>query len=329
MKPNRFTLTAAALASLMWLASCTHEVDEASDYQTNAIGFNSTIFKQSRALNSFEDLNKFFVYGTKDGSDHLFLGQPVSKSGDDWTYTYTGGKSKPKWEAGSRYIFFAYSSENSTLAGSVSYDATNGLTFSGVTSGSEDNNADLVYASRIEQVGLQTGNSRVPFSFKHILSQINVVFTNSTTNSENVPYNVTVNSVSLNNHELVGDFNGSAWSIANTSIAGDHVPFTFGTSTGSSAIALSQTATTSPLFVIPQTTGDVTILYNVTITNANNSADTTTKTWKATFDASWLMGYRYNYNIPVALTSDEYIEFTVSSLNGWEDGTTGQINSKK
>jgi hypothetical protein len=321
MRFNRFTFIAFSSA-LLWAVSCSsHEFSEANDLQSNVIGFNSTINKtHARALNSVSDLNKFFVYGTKDAQTNIFTNQEVSLSGDEWAYTYTGS-SKPKWVPGSSYAFYAYSNDNGAVNGTVNYSIEDGLTFSGVTTGSADSNGDLVYAPRVTQVGLQTGNSRVPFNFKHILSQINVVFSNATTNAENIPYNVTINSVSINGHQLTGDFDGSAWSISSPNLASS-VSLSLGT-TG--ALALNASSTTAPLFVIPQETSDVVLTYNVTVTNANNSQDTTTKTWKATFDANWLLGYRYNYNIPVSLTNDEYIEFTANSLNSWETGTTGQI----
>jgi hypothetical protein len=304
-------------------------VVEGDDLQTHAIGFNSSVAKNpmtTRTLSSVDDLTKFFVYGTQDGTTDLFLAQEVVKANGDWTYTYNQGSSKPKWTPGSRYVFYAYSSDNAALNGTAVYNVTDGLTFEGVTSGTATTNADLVYASKVEQVGLQSGNNRVAFNFKHILSQINVVFKNATSNAENIAYTAVVDSISLSGYSLTGDFDGSAWTIASSSSAADNVALGFsGNAATTGSLALAATEQTLPLYVLPQQTSDIELVFRATITNANNASDKVVKTWKATFDAAWELGYRYVYNIPLSLVADEYIEFTANSLNGWSEGTTGTI----
>jgi hypothetical protein len=178
----------------------------------------------------------------------------------------------------------------------------------------------------VEQVGLQSGNNRVAFNFKHILSQINVVFKNATSNAENIAYTAVVDSISLSGYSLTGDFDGSAWTIASTSSAADNVALGFsGNAATTGSLALAATEQTLPLYVLPQQTSDIELVFRATITNANNASDKVVKTWKATFDAAWELGYRYVYNIPLSLVADEYIEFTANSLNGWSEGTTGTI----
>ena len=318
-----------AAAILLAATSCVEDavVTEASDMQTHAIGFNSTVARNpsSRTIASIDDLTRFYAYGTQDGTTDLFLAQEVNLSGGDWSYTYNQGSSKPKWTPGSSYVFYAYSSDNAAVGGTANYSFAKGLTFAGVTTGSATANADLIYADRVEQIGLQSGNNRVAFNFRHILSQINVVFTNSTSNAEGIAYSARINSVSLGGYDLTGDFDGSAWSIASGSKQAEAVALTFGGKAASDTLALSEKAQTLPMYLVPQQTEGIVLQFSVTIVNDANASDVTTKTWQATFDADWELGYRYNYNIPLALTADEYIEFTASSLNGWSDGLSGQI----
>ena len=323
------------VAAIIATTSCTSEsvINEADNRQTNAISFNSGM-SSSRALNSVDDLTKFFVYGVKDGQTVLFDHQTVVRGATDWTYTYSGG-TKPMWVAGSKYNFSAYSAENADLGDKVSYSIENGLTFTGVRVGDINNNFDLVYAAPVEQIGKMTGNAPVPFKFKHILSQIHFVFRNATDNAENIPYDVTVTRVKVNGYELTGDFDGTEWNMdAYASNYGTaDVDQYFGNNgtnvVTSPAFALGESQKTTPLHVIPQNPlqhGDVvTLKFTYTITNRNDATDTISKSFYANMNPDWKMGYRYNYIVDISLSSMEYIEFTADSLEDWNDADTAQL----
>lgn len=324
-------LFASLAAALMSVTSCSSTSDEAPVETTGGISFSSTLNK-SRALNSIEDLNTFYVYGSKDGSENLFLDQLVGRASanDTWEYTYNGAATKPKWVAGSYYKFYAYSSDNGKIKGTVNYDATNGLTFKDVYAGSPNSNYDIVYATA-EQVGKMTDNSRVSFRFKHILSQINVTFKNTTTNAQNVPYNVKINSINFANCEVMGDFDGTSWTFSDTKEPGNGISktplyFVDNNKTSTDNFALNETKSTVAMYEIPHdyvNDEPVVFRFNVTITNANDPKDTVTKTLQASFNPEWKMGYKYNYTIPVSLfSSNDYIEFNAVSLDDWNEGAT-------
>lgn len=330
---NKFYLLGALTAVAASITSCANQdvVNEGDARQTNAISFGTSLAKNtngSRALNSLSDLNKFFVYAAKDSTSIIFEHQEVNKT-TDWSYT---ASTKPKWEPGSSYVFYGYSADNGELKGTAKYSITKGLTFESVYVGTPGANYDLVYAGPITQVGKMTGNSRVSMRFRHILSQIKLSFKNATANATNVPYNVYVNWAMVDGHELTGDFNGEEWTFKNYSdtIPGagyTYLDFTKDVKT-SGAIALDSISTTLPLHVIPQTDYNgsmVSIRFNVTITNANDSTDTVTKTLQANFLPDWKLGYRYNYIIPISLYTIEDIEFTAESLNDWVDGANGNL----
>ena len=324
-------LFAALAASLMTVTSCTSTNNEELS-ATGAISFSPTLNK-SRALTSVDDLTKFYVYGSVDGKS-IFSDQLVSRpnTAADWTYTYNGGEA-PKWVVGSTHYFYAYSADNGKLEGkmgSASYTPSGKLVFTNVYAGAPDSNFDLVYASA-EQVGKMTDNAKVAFRFKHILSQINVIFKNVTTNNNNVAYNVKVNSINFANCEVMGNFDGEKWTepsnstIPGLGLNGTPLYFADNNLTSTDYFGINETKQTVSMYEIPYDYSyePIVLRFSVTITNANDPADTKTKTLQATFNPNWQMGYRYNYTIPVSLfESDEYIQFTAESLDDWSEGAT-------
>ena len=332
---NKSILNSALAATLLIASSCTSTVDEGIA-NTNAISF-GTVLTNSRALDGIGDLNKFYVYGSVNGKT-IFNDQVVTRSDDAtnlWTYTYNAGDEAPKWVAGATHHFYAYSADNGEIhgiEGKAVYTPGGKLTFQNVYAGAPDSNFDLIYAEA-EQVGLMSGNSKVALRFKHIFSQINVIFQNATQNDAGTVYNVKINSTNFANCEVMGNFDGEKWTepddstIPGNGLNGTPLYFLDTNATSTGFFGLGESVQTVAMYEIPYdyTYEPIVLRFSITLTNANNPADTKTKIFQANFNPKWEMGYRYNYTVPVSLAlfeSDEYIHFTVTDIDNWNDGVT-------
>ncbi|MDE5786893.1 MAG: fimbrillin family protein, partial [Duncaniella sp.] len=111
MKNQFFFLALGAVA----LTACTSEEVVDVSVQSNAIGFENAVMKQSRADAQVGDLttdnlDKFMVYGyyTKEGQTanpiQVFGGDAVTKQNGGWSYSGTRF-----WVPDATYSFFAYS----------------------------------------------------------------------------------------------------------------------------------------------------------------------------------------------------------------------------
>ena len=321
---KKLVLVASCVISLATVAcSSDNVIDNGDSRQTNSIDFNSAITRGSRSLDATSDLTTMYVYGTQDNTSAIFDAQAVTKGTENWEYTYNKSGDKPKWTAGSLYKFYAYSYENGSTS-SAKYSAGGVLTFDGFTTKAGDGTGDLIYASSDQIIGLQTGNSRVAFTFKHILSQVSLVLLNNTLNAQEIPYNVTISNIKLSGYGTTATFDGTDWGTTtnpanNVSVNNEGKAFPY-----------EDHETASSLFVIPQKDKTVTLTLTAEIKNANNANDVTKYTYSATFTPNWEQGKKYQCTIPVTLnTGEESIEFTVTSLNGWSDTYGGYINLTK
>jgi len=327
---KKLVLVATCVLSLASVACTSNDViDNADNRQTNEIGFSTAVSRgTSRAINSISDLKSFYVYGSQE-STTVFNAQLVSGSTSDanstaWDYTYNLGTTKPKWVAGSNYKFFAYSYDNSAVATGVAQytpgTTTGSLKFEGFTTKSGDGTGDLIYSAPDAIFALQSGNSRVPFSFSHILSQVSLVFQNNTSSTSGTTYSVKISDIKVTGYNTKGNYDGNGtW--GTLSDAASNVAI----NTAGASLAAQATETASSLFVIPQTIpAGSTITLTATITNNSNASDVTTYEYTATLTGEWKIGKKYQYTVPVTLNdTEEYINFTVSSIDGWGDTING------
>lgn len=162
-------------AAILALSSCsnTDVLEEGNIQQTNAIGFQTLVNKESRAI-TVDNFDQFLVYGSykvagSEVSMQLFNGVPVTKSGNSWTYTDTR-----YWIEGGTYTFSAYAVDDDALPSGANANFRDSK-YLNITNFRCDESVqkDLVYA-RIASYGpaLATGNPVQSLNFKHVLARI-------------------------------------------------------------------------------------------------------------------------------------------------------------
>lgn len=212
-------------AAILALSSCsnTDVLEEGNIQQTNAIGFQTLVNKESRALSN-GSFNDFYVYGSyyKSGNENnkiaIFNGERVTKGGtqqDTETGTNTGWGyvGTRYWINGAMYKFYGYSCENREV-GKVTVNGNDVTTRANYIDGEfnlvdyisdKNHQHDLVFASSNLIEGKETGNQPVSFSFKHILSKLRVNFVNKYP----AGYTLTISNVKVSNIRNKGKFYGS------------------------------------------------------------------------------------------------------------------------
>lgn len=225
MKKNLFSMALGILA----LSACTSSdiIDEG--IQSNAIGFENVVNKQTRAEGPVSTLDKnnfnmFYVFGyyTKPGMENsaiqIFNSEEVKldKSSGNWTY------SNPRyWNPGGTYYFYAYS------CGDLKLNSTFGTFAMDITETKTEDRAlminnylcdyrhqhDLVYAENEGIVGkpkpesgTATANPKVKFKFNHLLSKINAQFTSTFP----AGYKIRISNVSVTNIRNYANYNPKA-----------------------------------------------------------------------------------------------------------------------
>lgn len=218
MKRGFFYLAAGALA----LTACTsEEVLDENRVQSNAIGFENVVNKQTRATEVITNgkFNTFGVFGyyafeTEANSepDHgilVFNNETVKRSETnpiDWTYNNIR-----YWVPEATYYFYGYSCGGIKLGkdyGSFSMDVTQptkeGRAFK-ITNYICDNTHqhDLLFDKN--EGLMKTNNSTVRFQFKHILTKIDAKFF-----SDFAPdYTIEISNVRISNIRNKGDYSSS------------------------------------------------------------------------------------------------------------------------
>lgn len=339
-------------AAMLALSSCsnTDVLEEGNIQQTNAIGFQTLVNKESRALTN-ASFGKFWVYGTYHKAGQaldkviVFDGVDVIKGNTDqgtetgWGYTGTR-----YWIDGAVYNFYAYSCDNNPLTdyGRANLDESTKVLNIAEFVCDDSHQDDLVFAKSEDITGKTTGNSPVKFSFKHILSKLNVTFVN------NYPedYKLTISAVKVSNVRNKGKFYGASekWG---TGDEVDRYPdgskpvvsldLLNGDATDGSVV-LKNTATEKETkestewgYVIPYTyaSNNVDILFNLKVENPLGDV-IVNKAIKGNWQPTWTPGYSYAYTI--TLTGGESgldpIKFGVEDWDekdGWTAGTAPTI----
>ena len=347
MKKVFFFLAAGA----MGFTACTSEdvVDES--VQSNAIGFQNVVTKESRVVNS-DNFGAFHVYGyyTKsvEGSADptvvsVFNGETILKNaaGDAWTYDNTR-----YWVPGGRYFFYAYSCENMEApTGTAVFDlggettADRALCLNNYVL----HNHDLVYAEQEGNagggiVGKEQDNEKVSLNFSHILSRVRATFKSAFASG----YQIKVSNVKLVGVRNEGNFAprpSYAWSSVEYNPAGTQpeVEFTMyvdaenGNKTldvataavpavgtegeeGYQAAVAAVDARTAANYVIPfnYTENNVKLVFNIDVMDADGNV-VYEQTITGTWKPNWVLGKAYNYVITISGTEAglEPIEFEV------------------
>lgn len=354
----------AALA-LVSMASCSNE-EVLEVAQKEAIAFdNAFVDNATRSANDPSITNAtiadFDVYGFVDKTGKIFEGTNVTGSGvtgtstDDskasWSYTGT----PQYWVAGAIYNFCAVAPADAVTANSTvsneTADANNTNNFITTTfnyTNVDTNQKDLLYSEATCVAGQATGNDKVRFTFRHLLSKVKFSFENA--------YNGTNATIKVTDIKITDAYQSASVSLTSSATTwsaqtGDNLVLNFGGATDKESTADTHENTVSAYaynetleslnekLLIPSSQKDYTVEFVVTLyvgdtqiavynhTKANNAAAKVTFTpeagkcydIKATINAE-------NIN-PTA--AQEQILFTVTTVNDWENGAADDVVIKE
>ncbi len=328
MKKSLIILAAAALA----MAACTttKDIDYGVAQASKQVSFTSHVNKNTRALSNdnFSQFNVFGSYTTATSTTptQVFNDIAVTKNGTDWTYS---GDAR-YWIKDATYTFYAYSKENAKTTTSR-FNAAELTLENYIVNAANDNQKDLVFASAKNIIGKESGNEKVAFDFKHILSKIRFTFTSNFP----VGYKVRVDQVEVRNFRDQGTFTASTgeWSAQsrtnNAELADQMIKISvpFAEADADKDLAPQDEVVTKDIYMLPfaYTQPNVRLYFRLTITNANNEVVSQKVNYGA-FKPTWAKGTAYNYKVTLtgAEAGLEKIEFTTSegmNLGDWAEGT--------
>ena len=346
-----FTILAVAAT----LVSCAKE-DVVSQAAPEAIGFdnafidNATRSEDDPSWSNTNLFSDFAVYGYVENAP-LFDNVKVSGSAlnGEWTYTNT-----QYWIAGAKYNFAAVAPYANGADG-VFKVAKNGDNYVGTTVLPFTNTGtnDVLYAQNAQVVGATSGNAKVAFTFRHILSKVKFSFENG--------YNASTATIKVYDVKIENAYATATSTLDETSTAwANHdgtLVLEFGNASDAEAttdvkesaeVAYAYGATYESLnerFLIPGVAPSVT--YEVEDAEGNKS-NVTANAYKVTFKVDLLVNNTlvktYNhtayaqfapvagnsYDIKTVINADnidpenkqEPIQFTVTSIDGWDNGST-------
>lgn len=350
MKKQFFYLALGAMS----LSACTS--DEVIDVsrQSNAIGFENVVMKQTRADAQLGDLtnanlDKFMVYGfyTKEGQTanpiQCFGGEAVTKQNGQWVYSGTRF-----WVPDATYSFFAYSCADVALDnkfGTVGLDlnatgADRQIVISNYRSDAFHNH-DLIYAQNKEIKALPKTaanpipNPNVSFKFSHVLTKIDAVFTSEFSSD----YDIVIKDVKIVNFRNMGSFSQTkGWgttAVRNFDLEDNIImqlkfPTTDGMGVANSAQSAASKPKTTYRYVIPYKYALTDVQINFTIELYKGKKHTSenlvlSRDMEGHWAPQWEQGYYYTYNITLTGTvaNLQPIMFEVAQdMNDWTQGTS-------
>ena len=345
-----------ALSALV-LSACTSEEVVDVGVQSNPIGFENALLKQSRAGDvpvsgdlTKDTFDKFLVYGyytMKDQANNpiqVFSGEPVTKGSDGWSYNNTRF-----WVPDARYCFFAYSCGDialNNIYGTVGLSLNVGesdrqMTISAYRCDSKHNH-DLVVAQKRNMVGLpitqgnSAPNANVSLKFSHVLTKIDAKFISEFDDE----YDVVIKNVQIENFRNIGAFKTDGemgtWNAERETNVSEHstilLPFAGGEGVSNKAGSdrEERTAQTGSVYMIPYKYehNDVQITFSIDIyRGTEHTPDNLVmgRNMKGTWNPNWEIGKYYTYNIRLtgSLANLQPIVFeTTDDLNGWTPGSS-------
>lgn len=328
-----------AAAALVAMASCATE-DIVSSAAPEAIGFDSAFVDNSTRSNydpSYTNTNLFpdFAAFAHVNKAVLFNDKVVTGSGINGTWTYEGTQ---YWVKGAKYNFAAIAPKTVTGDGYWENAVTSvNSDFSAITTEFDfHSNAvtDLLYAEVENIKGEASGNAKIGFSFRHLLSKVKFSFKNEYSTEA---FSIKVKDIRIENAYVDGHVkvtnNDTEWTASNaTSNLGPiYVGHTNvdGAAYDSEAPAYSYGTTLEShyeCFLIP---GAVPGGYNVTFTVELWVGDIQIVTYNhsAVVDFAPAPGMAYDINAVLTpnnidpTTSQEPIEFTVTKIENWDQYT--------
>ncbi len=301
---KKFILSMLAVAALV---SCSNEEAlEVSKGEAIAFG-DAFVDNATRATDpslgtTAKPLTAFKVWGTVKGSGDLvaiFANDNVTGTvgaGNTWTCT-----SKTQyWITGAKYNFAALVNAGTVTPGTDLLPATVAFTSDGST--------DLLYAKSDEYTGKASGNSKVAFTFEHLLSKVYLKVTNNSTAASN--YSFLVKNIKVNAPKTAGTY-----TIADKKWSATPGDYTFANITVDGGAASAECA--AEQLLIP---GAATISFDVDILVNGTLVSTTPYTYPTTLAAA----NAYSFNIQVSV--GEPIQFTVETDPAWTKNPDVTIN---
>ena len=322
-----------ALAAVVALAACSKEQTVVAD-RGDAIGFDSFIENSTRAIDPSYNANKlvdgFKVWGTVKGNAStspmlLFNGVEIVRNNKAYgaAWDYVDNTDAQYWIPNAEYNFVAIANATDVTTGengmptAIDYTANNTdliYTLTGVTAKTDEN------SDPTEGVN---GNDVVEFTFNHLLSKVHFNFVNQS-GSDNCKFEIS-------NIEITsGHFASGTFTIGATEPWGSTTDATsaleFGNASNATAADAANTAiqianganATSHYahLLIPGTqtlniSFDQTLIYGTTKTTKTVTAALTHE-----FEANG------SYVITVTLKAGSKIDFSVGSMENWDDDDT-------
>jgi hypothetical protein len=318
-------------AAILALSSCsnTDVLEEGNIQQTNAIGFQTLVNKESRAINKPADLKNFQVFGsytmgTSTNRIVIFNEVPVTFADGKWGYNDTR-----YWVKGGVYRFFAYSDDNSALkTGSADFGSGTGILNINNYISDADHQSDLVFVQSDERIGQDKGlNTPVDLTFKHALSRIMVTFKSGFP----AGYDIKISNLKVTGLWNKGDYKTADFSTPHVWTLNEE-----STSNVAPAISLDaniakakdgETAAVDVVsgfaYVIPAkyVNKQVAIEFNMDVTY--NGTEILGRKMKANWAPFWEINKQYNYTVTLNGTAAglDPIEFTVTTFDDWATGT--------
>ena len=297
-------------AAIVALSSCTQ--DEVLNVNENrVISFESHVNKSTRAVTDTETakLEKFYVFGNH-GATNVFNNVAVTKGVSGWEYT-----NPVAWTAND-YKFAAYATTN------VSDQLTPGysdgvLTFSDYV---PNDASDLVAAvANVDNTSLT--NATVNFTFQHLLSKVQFVLTNNSTEAYTMKVGPITFSV-LKQGDCVYNNGTATWTAEGS-------PATLTVAGTTANIAKGAAFTSQDHIVVPnQALASVAASFKVEFYDASDNKvyekQYTDVALKLIADDSqkWAPGYLYQYTGSIAPTTSN-ITFSVTQVDAWTTADPG------
>lgn len=278
-------------------------------------------------------LTDFAVYGTVENAD-LFncirVAQDITNTEltSEWKYAGT-----QYWIAGAKYNFAAIAPYAKGVEGAFTV-AKNGEDYVGTTTLTDyvNDNTDLLYAQNAQVTGAVSGNAKVAFTFKHVLSKVKFSFENG--------YNASTAKIAVRAIKIVNAYtdadvalnlSGATWSGWNGSKTLDFSHATDGNNdvvddvVVADAFAYGTTLESyNEMLLIPTTTKT----YNIEFVVDLYVNDVLIKEYPHTATVVFAPEAGKSYNITAVVDAEnidpqnkqEPIEFTVTKIDEWATG---------
>lgn len=284
MKKSFLVLGVAAMA----LTSCTqNEVLNVADGQ--AIGFSSFVGKSTRVTEdvTLTNLKSFELYGWR-GEDQIFDKQVVEN--DNGTCSYSPIQ---YWEAGYTYNFEAIApAADGTKVNFTAAKTGGSITFT------NDGTTDLIYAKTEpktmgETISEAPGN--VSLTFSHLLSRVMFTFTNGF--PSNAAAKITVTDVKIEDTYASASITPATGDWGSYGEANKEIIFP---SSSVAEVAVTKSAATEHMYLIPHTSPTYTLSFNVTL---DQNGVTTKYPHTVTIKTAMAKGNSYNFTATLDATN--------------------------